>query len=702
MNIFYRMRNYYETRIFSRPDAPVFRGPSMAAHPVAHAALAFALAAAFLCTSSGCGGNESVQITRETGVPPFVTECSPRDGEVGVPVDRLLSVTFSENMEPATMVPAIFTLFAGEIRITGEVSYYVSTRKAFLSPIKPLAPLTLHRARIEPSARSATGAAMKNEFAWSFTTAAASGQTAPVILTVYPAPGASKVPTGSKISVEFNVDMNPTTINAQTFTLTGPSGTVEGAISYSAARKTAYFSPAGPLSPGAAYEATISASVRNTAGTGIVSARIWSFTTSASTTSEPPEVISVEPYAGARGVSVNQTIKAFFGADMDPTTIGTNSLKLSSATETVKGTVTYSQETRTATFAPATTLARGILYTATLSATIKSAAGISLTNDHTWYFTTENDADVVSGDHPANPIFDPVEQAYYPCIIRDGTTYRMWYDDGQRTRYTTSHNGIDWKEGSLVTGLFSYCRHPKVERVENGYMIWYWNTDFSDSISVLRCAESVDGINWTNDAPLTQVETTVIAPGKWNHESTGICRVFFNPDGPNHIVVPTNAQAVWQNRFVMYYFSANSVGLAASADGRQWQGYDDGAQPVIAPGETGSWDNGGVIAWTVMKIDNTYHMWYSGGKAASNEGIGHAQSPDGVIWIKSINNPILHKDNGISWRNARTYTPSVIYEPGEGNTPPFFKMWYSGLSDAGAYSLGFATLKFPGDQLKNQ
>jgi len=78
-------------------------------------------------------------------------------------------------------------------------------------------------------------------------------------------------------------------------------------------------------------------------------------------------------------------------------------------------------------------------------------------------------------------------------------------------------------------------------------------------------------------------------------------------------------------------------------------------------------------------------MWYSGGAEASHEGIGYAYSKDGLNWIKDENNPIFSSSDGIEWRTCRTYNPAVLIN---GNT---YKMWFSGVNDSSAYSIGYAT-----------
>ncbi|MHB8105067.1 MAG: hypothetical protein ACYDG5_05960 [Dehalococcoidales bacterium] len=302
-------------------------------------------------------------------------------------------------------------------------------------------------------------------------------------------------------------------------------------------------------------------------------------------------------------------------------------------------------------------------------------------------------------EYPTNPVFNPVERAYYPSIIFDGSSYKMWYDDGSGIRYTTSADGINWAAGTVVTGLTN-GRHPLVKWVGTKYMIWYWNSaGIFYSINDIRTAESVNGITWTSDTAISQVGTSVIAgnPGvNWNAGSYGPCDVFYNPAGSATIVAPVDAATVWQNKYVLYYDgttgSYEDIGIAVSADGILWQGYNGGVAPGLAHGGGATWDSDYATFCSIQLISGVYHMWYSGGQSESNEGIGYAQSTDGITWTKYASNPIKHKTDGVPWRTDRTYTPRVLYDAasfsGAGEAVQL-KMWWNGTA-GGDYAIGYS------------
>jgi hypothetical protein len=89
------------------------------------------------------------------------------------------------------------------------------------------------------------------------------------------------------ITVSFSEAMNASTINATTFTVTGPGATpVAGTVVYDGSSKIARFTPTSALAPGTGYSATITTGAKDVAGNTLASNHAWSFTTSATTANQ--------------------------------------------------------------------------------------------------------------------------------------------------------------------------------------------------------------------------------------------------------------------------------------------------------------------------------------------------------------------------------------------------------------------------------
>jgi hypothetical protein len=287
-------------------------------------------------------------------------------------------------------------------------------------------------------------------------------------------------------------------------------------------------------------------------------------------------------------------------------------------------------------------------------------------------------------EYGSNPVFNP-GKIYYPTILQEGGAYKMWFDASAGIQMATSTNGVNWTTSGTASGLTS-PRHTLVEKIGESYRMWYWNSAQIYSIGAMRTATSADGLTWTGDQPLTQVGTSVINTTGWNRGTYGPADVIYNAAGSDTIVNPTSEATVWANKYVMYYDGttggAESLGLAVSNDGVNWQGYNGGSAAVFAgTGVTGDWDMDYASRGTIIKESaDAYHLWYSGGAGAVDHGIGYASSTDGINWTRA-DEPIFHKTDGVAWRSNRTYTPMVI-----GN-----QMWFSGLDASSHYTLGYAT-----------
>jgi Big-like domain-containing protein len=126
---------------------------------------------------SQTGRPDPTQARREWAVdttPPSVVAVTPADGATSVAGDSAVSATFSEDLDPATLTAAAFSL---EVEATGtaveaRVNYDASARRAVLNPTRPLLPLTAYRARLAAGAvADRVGNKMPRAHLWRFTTA---------------------------------------------------------------------------------------------------------------------------------------------------------------------------------------------------------------------------------------------------------------------------------------------------------------------------------------------------------------------------------------------------------------------------------------------------------------------------------------------------------------------------------------------------
>jgi hypothetical protein len=107
---------------------------------------------------------------------PRVSSTNPADLAVNVPLDKIISATFSEAMDPLTIITANFMLLDGVTPVPGTVAYDVPGNIMTFTPLSPLAFSTTYTAQISTGATDLAGNSLVSGAVpnpWSFTTAAA-------------------------------------------------------------------------------------------------------------------------------------------------------------------------------------------------------------------------------------------------------------------------------------------------------------------------------------------------------------------------------------------------------------------------------------------------------------------------------------------------------------------------------------------------
>jgi ice-binding like protein/Big-like domain-containing protein len=386
------------------------------------AMLLVALAAG--CGSGGDGGRDPILGTPGIGVPggpggptvppvaPTVTFVTPVANATGVPINtRIITAAFSKAMDPATLTAASFTLACpagtpvpGPVTVTYLAAGNIATLTLPAAPNLPIS--TICTATVTTAAMDTTGLALANNFVWTFTTGLTADATRPQVLSTVPAttiPGPTlAVPTNTAITAAFSEPMDPATITAAgTFTVTGPGVTpVAGAVTYVVGSNTAVFTPAAVLAAGTTYTATITTAATDLAGNQLAgnqaalpaaSNYVWTFTTGAGADIVAPTIILENPANLATAVAINSTVNATFSEAMNPLSI-TFAVRASGPPlgPILAGTFAYNLLTNVATFTPASNLAAGTQYTATITGATDLAGNALVAGlvPNPWTFTT--------------------------------------------------------------------------------------------------------------------------------------------------------------------------------------------------------------------------------------------------------------------------------------------------------------------------
>jgi len=284
-------------------------------------------------------------------------------------------------------------------------------------------------------------------------------------------------------------------------------------------------------------------------------------------------------------------------------------------------------------------------------------------------------------------------------VMNDNDTLKMWYsgvgwltgsDPCPRVRigYAWSLNGITWNEfaGNPVLNISSdtskfdsdgietptVIKDPSAPASER-FKLWYAGRKTKCS-SVndhkFGYAYSQDGINWTKYSG-----NPVLVPGSsssWYNTfisspsvilEGGIYKMWFT--APDLVInsQPTDGKG--------------NIGYATSTNGINWTVHP---AAVLIAGAQSNWDSASIAEPSVVKVGNTYHMFYSALDkwTIENFQVGYANSTDGINWIKSTQNPVLKIGSSGKWDRYWASHPAVIYD----TLNKKFRMWYTGRDTA--------------------
>jgi hypothetical protein len=341
---------------------------------------------------AGCRKNDFTEIP---GVCPIVVSTIPTTGALNVPLNQVISITFNDEMDPATITAASILLSDGA-PVLGTISY--SGLTATFVPTEPLDDNTTYTGRVKTTVKNLTGNFLQEDYVWTFSTGS---ELLPIVISTVPINNATNIGLNTPISATFNQAMNPVNMNTTTFTLYQGSNQINGAVSYNGL--TASFVPDANLAQNTLYTATITTGATSMLGTALATNYVWNFTTG---TNLLPIVISTNPINNETNVPQNQSVTATFNQAMNPLNMNGSTFTLYNGASQITGVVSYTG--LTATFNPTGDLQANTTYTATITVGATSLLGDALSNNYVWTFTTI--------DAKVPPVIDLGDVALYGII----------------------------------------------------------------------------------------------------------------------------------------------------------------------------------------------------------------------------------------------------------------------------------------------
>ena len=249
--------------------------------------------------------------------------------------------------------------------------------------------------------------------------------------------------------------------------------------------------------------------------------------------------------------------------------------------------------------------------------------GIATSTDTQTWVKRQDDYEPVLYAHKyfEGDVIDPEEAstefdsifAIGPCVIKDGSIYKMWY---------TGWNGEFEKLGNGIANRIHY-------RI--GY------------------ATSTDGMNWTKHSGAAGAGSIFAFNTGQESKSVAHPHILKETDGTYHIWYEAQGD---DNIWRIFY--------ATSPDGINWtrQGL------AVDKRKNGSFDALGTRNPVVVKRNGKYEMWYQGIGDSANRNchVLRATSTNGLYWTKMVGEAALHPVPAVVG-NERYFVDSVIVLP---------------------------------------
>ena len=261
------------------------------------------------------GATQDTTRPRVTSTVPATTSPGPT---AGVPTNTAITAAFTEDMAPATITTASFTVACSApcVSPTGGVSYVLGSKTAVFTPAAALVANATYTATISTAATDLAGNALAgnqaplpaaSNYLWTFTTGATSDTTPPTVTSTNPIDAAVGVCINKTINATFSKSMDPQTITTATFTLAVTGGApVTGVVAYDAPTNIATFRPVTNLigTPATNYTVTIkggTGGVKDLAGNPLTVDKVTTFITNSSTCATAPPLGAAAAFGGFGG-----------------------------------------------------------------------------------------------------------------------------------------------------------------------------------------------------------------------------------------------------------------------------------------------------------------------------------------------------------------------------------------------------------------
>lgn len=257
---------------------------------------------------------------------------------------------------------------------------------------------------------------------------------------------------------------------------------------------------------------------------------------------------------------------------------------------------------------------------------------------------------------------DDISDYYQINFTLDGTTYNL---SGLRiAKADNSTTQAFWNESALsgstkvwvnATGITNTTTHTfwayingtgNYWNAESTFKMWdNFSSKYTKIVDDTFCSIVINDstyylfcTNLTTNS-ITRYHSTSLESG-WVYDGAVL-----EPSATGWDDTAVGVPAVWveNGTWHMLYRGKGAVyqiGYANSTDGLNWVKYS--GNPVIQNGTGVDWDNDDLDPWGVIKVGDTYYLYYN--TITSPREVGIATSTNLTVWTKDANNPIFDND----------------------------------------------------------
>jgi large repetitive protein len=347
---------------------------------------------------------------------PSITQVNPLNGILSVGTNNAITAEFSEPINATTVSTSTFTVSAGGVPVNGRVKVITGPHgpntQAVFTPDQLLGSTVTYGILLGTGITDAAGNPLTAAFNSSFGTGNRIDNFQPSLVSVSPHSGAKGVPLNARVTARFSEPINPLTVSANTFGVTGLTGT----ITVGADLLSVTWTPTQLLLPNTSYNVLIQSNgtdvIRDLAGNAMLtptfSAGLGTFTTgSGPIDTTGPQVLAVSPADANPVMPINGQIVIQFSEPLGAASVHGQTVTVTAGGVPIPGTITLEQANTVVRWKlpVLTQFASNTLHTVTVTTGVTDMVGNPLTITFTSTFrsgaTLDTTAPTVTSVTPA-------------------------------------------------------------------------------------------------------------------------------------------------------------------------------------------------------------------------------------------------------------------------------------------------------------